>query len=221
MEYELFLIFIGILQLSYQNQDFYHKRYDKDDNARQVPHRILQIMTSYHEEATQRIHNLNHMRFMYEESPHYEMGYIMGEIVERYRRMVETAKAPMEFRSHGVFATIKRTELVEKLYFETYHLIEMMNEIPRKYQSKTEFVQLVPDKTLDLKQIYKAQERLKMIEQQQELERKKRMKILKKIRDAMNKGGGDKGYYDDPSKFKKVYNRLWPLDYGWEIDEMW
>ena len=75
-------IFTGVYE-SKQYQLHNPKKFNTTWNAEESHKRVAQLMRSYYEEATSRITYLNPIRFMYEESPYYEMGYIMGEIIER------------------------------------------------------------------------------------------------------------------------------------------
>ncbi|XP_069364619.1 uncharacterized protein [Maniola hyperantus] len=134
------------------------------------------------------------------------MGYVMSEILERYRQMVGLAQREEKFKMDSLFETIKHTELIQKLFFEIFHLVNMFHEISKKYSH-------APSEEDQIKKIL---ERQKEIDSIRKIEKKKRMKQLKKDREMFKKQGKvmDK-------KDRKPGNRWWPIDYGWEVDYQW
>ncbi|KAL4708893.1 hypothetical protein ACJJTC_001692 [Scirpophaga incertulas] len=197
------------VRLSFCSSKRFTNKYRLDHAARLIPDRMLRLMEEYQEDAWRRMQELNELRFTYEETPQYELGYITGEIFERYRKMVETVKRPMQMKSYSLFDHIKRTELNQNLYFEVYHLVNMAHEILRKYQQSSKLHQdIQPDFENPI--IYKKQ----VAENEREKNRIKMDKIAKKknskVMDRFKK-----------EKKKKVYNNWWPNDYGWEIDYYW
>ncbi|KAG6463140.1 hypothetical protein O3G_MSEX013692 [Manduca sexta] len=180
-----------------------------------VPNRLLEIMMTYYIDADKRTIEMNRMRFMFEESPYYEQGYVMGEIIERYKKMVEHVKRPMESKADSVFATLKRTELIQKLYFEIFHLVNMAHEIPKKYSYMEEFREMLTQ--VDLDELLRHEQWIKDNERQRKLNMKFEKKRMQQMRELFLKAK-IKSY--SPVQQKK-YNKWWPIDYGWEIDYYW
>ncbi|CAH0698305.1 unnamed protein product [Spodoptera exigua] len=229
-------------------QDFYYKKYQEDKNAQDAPDRIINLMRSYYEENHARIAALNPLRFMYEESPYYEQGYVISEILERYRKMVETVQRPFKYKSDSFFVILKRVELTQKLYFEIYHLARMMHETPRKWKSVPEFREteqlpmsknkkggsatLLSDDEAqgpsaeDLAKINEFKEAIGAAEKKRQLEKKRKRKLNKKIRELIlqkaEKYPNMKFNYSEWFKhLERKYNEKWPIDYGWEIEDDW
>nr|XP_049695894.1 uncharacterized protein LOC126054364 [Helicoverpa armigera] len=210
-----------ILCLSYTHaeQEIRKEKFDTWSNAGKAPTRLVELMRSYYEEANQRIAGMNNMRFMYEESPFYEQGYVMHEIIDRYRRLVEHAKTPVKYKSYSVIDTFKRVEFVQKLYFELYHLVRIMHEVPLKWLYTEEFMDkgAKKDAADGGDELENAELNMKRMEEMRAKARKKRKKMYAYEREMYLKGLS-KSY---TWKKKRAYNKIWPVDYGWEIDHSW
>ncbi|XP_035457396.1 uncharacterized protein LOC118281059 [Spodoptera frugiperda] len=227
-------------------QDYWLEKYHDAKNADEAPTRILQLMRSYYEENHARITALNPMRFMYEESPYYEQGYVISELLERYRKLVEMSQRVFTFNSDTFFDSIKRVEWAQRLYFEIYHLVRMMHEVPKKWRHHPEFsiteqirpegmdtasISGVPIKGEEKEGGPSAKEKafldgmkntLDNMAKKREKNRKKKRKIYKQIREAFLANLTDKMDYSQIYKhMEKKYNTQWPIDYGWEIDYEW
>ena len=113
-----------------------------------------------------------------------------------------------------LFDIIKSTELIQKLFLEIYHLVNMFHEIARKYSHMPEFHIKSEQSTQDLENALK-----RILENQRNMERetKKKMKEWKKQWQLYMKGLT----LMRPSPKPKPKNRWWPIDYGWEIDYYW
>ncbi|KAF9405208.1 hypothetical protein HW555_013957, partial [Spodoptera exigua] len=210
-------------------QDFYYKKYQEDKNAQDAPDRIINLMRSYYEENHARIAALNPLRFM-------------------YRKMVETVQRPFKYKSDSFFVILKRVELTQKLYFEIYHLARMMHETPRKWKSVPEFREteqlpmsknkkggsatLLSDDEAqgpsaeDLAKINEFKEAIGAAEKKRQLEKKRKRKLNKKIRELIlqkaEKYPNMKFNYSEWFKhLERKYNEKWPIDYGWEIEDDW
>ncbi|XP_026748109.1 uncharacterized protein LOC113509043 isoform X2 [Trichoplusia ni] len=201
---------------AFPSQTHYSNKYKSHSNSLHAPHRLLEIMAIYTEEARQRTKEMNEMRFMYEESPQYEQGYVMSEIIERFRKVVEHTKRPIEFHSDNFFNTLKRTELIQVLYFEIYHLVRMMHEIPVKYDAEEEFTKKEKKKPTK-QELYDTKKSIEEMQKRREREKRKRRKLNAKLREAFDRGMALSKY----GKKRDPYNKWWPVDYGWEIDHWW
>ncbi|KAJ8706499.1 hypothetical protein PYW07_012577 [Mythimna separata] len=230
------LAFLLCVYLTQEAQEYNMWRYHIEENYKHTARRLLELMRSYYEEANARLTQLNEMRFMYEESPYYEMGYITGEIIERYRKVLEMAQRPVRFKFYLVPDTLKTVEYVQKLYFELYHLVRMMHETPRKWANDTEFSNIEKVAGYEQLSVVKTEEELKMAElgemglkellstmrniadtqRRREKEKKRQRKKFEKLRQAYMLG-----LVNDMKMKSKVYNNKWPRDYGWEIEYYW
>ncbi|KAJ8704976.1 hypothetical protein PYW08_012296 [Mythimna loreyi] len=230
------LVLLLCIYESLPYQDHNRWRYYTRENHKATVGRVLELMRSYYEEANSRLSQLNDMRFMYEESPYYEMGYIIGEIIERYRKVVEMAQRPVRFKFYAVPDTVRTVEHMQKLYFELYHLVRMMHETPRKWRNETEFrniemvagpellttikteeeIQLESLGEMGLKELLSTQRNLAENQRRREKEKKRQRKKFEKLRQAYMLG-----LVNDMKMKGKSYNKHWPLDYGWEIDYVW
>ncbi|XP_063836162.1 uncharacterized protein LOC135085305 [Ostrinia nubilalis] len=207
------LIIFCTMRLCWPLQYRYWNKYHIWDTTLKVPAALINVMKTYHQNARVRSTELNEMRFMYEESPHYEEGYVMSELVDRYKKMVYHVKHPMEHQSDNVFETLRHLELVEHLGQEIYHLSHMIHEIPRKYRQIPEFANL--EKEIDMAKVQEEMKNLKEQERLQKREKKKAAKVLKKLRELAMAQGQKVNYPP------KIRNKWWPIDYGWEIDYYW
>ncbi|CAH0730921.1 unnamed protein product, partial [Brenthis ino] len=172
-------------------------------------------MIGYNNRGTQKVNSVLKIRAKYEVSPHFEVGYIVSEILERYRKMVGLIQHLYEFPSDVVFDVIKTTELVQKLFLEIYHLVNTVNEIPRKYSHMEEFHVQNPSVSRD--ELKNSQKNFERLQRERQRQRKKKQKEMKKQRELFLKGQGNRV----PQKPKKPPNKWWPIDYGWEIDYQW
>ncbi|XP_060806804.1 uncharacterized protein LOC132903195 [Amyelois transitella] len=171
------------------------------------------LMQTMHREGRIRHQALNQVRFYYEKSPHYEMGYLMGEIIERYRKMVNHARRRHTWRSTHVHWLVKRIQTIQHLYFEIVHLCGMMHEIQLKYRSVMEFADMTSKVPY-----YKMQEMQHKIRQELKKKELERQKAQKKILKNRIKAAKKEGYWEKfvlPPKKKGP----WPHDYGWDIGE--
>lgn len=128
--------------------------------------------------------------------------------------MVGHVKKPIDYTSDVLFDAIKQTELIQKLFLEIYHLVNMVNEIPRKYSHMPEFTH---HDTLDTSMIIEAQNKLEENQKRREKEKRKKLKEMKKERELYMKGE----IKEMKPIAKKPRNKWWPIDYGWEIDYYW
>lgn len=118
------------------------------------------------------------------------------------------------FRSNTFYDNIERCELIQKLYFEIYHLVNMLHEIPPKYKHQEEFLIKKP---MDASSYHDAQKSMYDANDRRKKEAKDLKKLLKKRREMIQKGLAV--YVEKPKGVKRVpYNLHWPLDYGWDID---
>ncbi|CAK1553235.1 unnamed protein product [Leptosia nina] len=181
-------------------------------------------MRTYSEETRIRVAEINPIRSYYETSAQFEMGYVMSEILERYRKLVENLKGPHEKsqRSDQLNYVIKRCEYVQKLYFEIFHLCNMFHEIEKKWELQLKLEAKGPEDALEEGEDLDMDERLRRIElsiekakRARERERKRRLKERKNLEKMGNiaERFGKKDY--------RPVNKWWPLDYGWEIDYYW
>uniref|UniRef100_A0A2A4JME4 Uncharacterized protein n=1 Tax=Heliothis virescens TaxID=7102 RepID=A0A2A4JME4_HELVI len=200
-------------------QDYNANKFNPMSTAAKAPTRLLELMRSYYEEANVRIAAMNEQRFMYEESPFYEQGYLMHEIIERFRKLVEHAKFPTKHNHTTVMDTLDRCEKAQKLYFEIYHLVRMMHETPLKWRYLPEFRDTgrKPNASDGLAELYAAQLQIQRMHERRERERRKRKKKYALLRNLYLKGLSQ----DYSGKKKQRPNRHWPLDYGWEVDFNW
>ncbi|XP_022833498.1 uncharacterized protein LOC111361353 isoform X1 [Spodoptera litura] len=243
LKFIVFLYYIGKAQTK---QTYYWQKYYEEKNANEAPTRILQLMRSYYEENHARVAALNPMRFMYEESPYYEQGYVVSELLERYRKLVETSQRVFTYNSDTFYHTLKRVEWAQRLYFEIYHLVRMMHETPKKWQIEPEFfiteqirpkgmesaalskVQIKGEENTDgpsqedLERLKSFQNVLDVMAKKREKNKKMKRKIYKQIRETfLTNVTGKMNYSDIYKHMQKKYNVQWPIDYGWEIDYEW
>ncbi|CAG4969713.1 unnamed protein product [Colias eurytheme] len=189
--------------------------YDEWWHSNKVFDRLLINMRTYAEETNVRYARMTPMRANYEKSAHFEMGYLMSEILERYRKMVHSLKGPADpkARHNSLFITIKRLEFVQKLFLEIYHLVNMMHEINRKYKNLLLQESAIMGGETDLTEVNRA---LEQIEYNRKLQAKKRKKQMQKMQRQKKYG-----YIEINFPSPKGNNKWWPLDYGWEIDYYW
>ncbi|XP_046975981.1 uncharacterized protein LOC124542092 [Vanessa cardui] len=185
------------------------------ETAKEFPKRLAQLIVNYNERGAAKIDEILPIRAKYELSPHFETGYVVSEILERYRKMVIHVLKPMEYISDVLFETLVHTELVQKLFLEIYHLVNMVHEIAAKY--KASYVKKSSDKhqydrSVVVEHNFRVQENARL----RERDRKKRLKQLNKERKLYLKGLSLFG----PRTTKKP-SKWWPIDYGWEIDYYW
>ncbi|CAG9790603.1 unnamed protein product [Diatraea saccharalis] len=148
------------------------------------------------------------------------------------------------YHTDTVFDTLKRVELVQKLYFEIYHLVNMVHEINRKYKYVPESkLKLIGKKEKVAKGVVTKEpgqfgdqqnyvnpdmpvlslEGLSYLDQKEVMKQnEKRKKKEKKKRESfMSKLAVIKEQANNRKPIKKIYNKFWPKDYGWEIDYYW
>ncbi|KAJ2942314.1 hypothetical protein O0L34_g15862 [Tuta absoluta] len=125
------------LQLCNANLDWW----SKDQLSKMNRRRMLQLQSQMITDLERRIHEINPIRFMYEESPHYEIGYVLAEIMERYRKMVDTVNRVNNVPD-AIFHTLRILQQQQNYYQEGYNLVCMLHEIPRKYGHIKEFQSL-------------------------------------------------------------------------------
>ncbi|XP_050360339.1 uncharacterized protein LOC126780115 [Nymphalis io] len=191
----------------------YTERRSDRENAKQLPQRINQLIINYNERGVLKINEIIDIRAKYEVSPHFELGYVVSEILERYRKMVLLVIKPIDYISDVVLETLKHTELIQSLFLEIYHLVQMLHEIMRKYKTFKEFSDKMQyDRTV----IDEYNKKLKMNQLEREKERKRKIKEMKKRTKLFMKG-----IINIAPPKTKPKNKWWPIDYGWEIDYYW
>ncbi|XP_049884368.1 uncharacterized protein LOC126379595 [Pectinophora gossypiella] len=195
--------------------------YDPWLSSRNARKRVLIMARAITEESRHRVNRMKPFRFMYEESPYYEAGYVFGEIMERYRKMVEIIKKVRNIEDI-FFHTLYHLDTAQSMYFEIFHLVGMMHEIPRKWADDPQFADLrfyhdtgtkpedtgeTPEEQWDrwknLLDIYKERKR----------QRKQEMKMWRKHRQL------EEIYkqYETSLSERKPKNDRWPMDYGFEM----
>ncbi|CAF4942538.1 unnamed protein product [Pieris macdunnoughi] len=179
-------------------------------------------MRTYSEEAKSRIGEMNTIRAYYDVTALFEMGYVVSELLERYRKMVLQIKGPYEERenSPGVAFATKRCEYVQKLFFEIFQLCNMVHEIEKKWSES-----LIRERkriTGEDGEGIDGEERRKRIEAAIANSRAARLKEIKKRR-KWRKQKDKFGLIANVqgNKDRRPKNKWWPLDYGWEIDYYW
>ncbi|CAH4033192.1 unnamed protein product [Pieris brassicae] len=178
-------------------------------------------MRTYSEEAKNRIGEMNTIRAYYEVNALFEMGYVVSELLERYRKMVAQIKGPYEEHenSPGVAFATKRCEYVQKLFFEIFHLCNIVHEIEKKWaESLNREKRRITgeDDGMD------GDEKRRIIEAAIASSRAARLREMKKRR-KWRKQKDKFGLIANliKKKDRRPQNKWWPLDYGWEIDYYW
>ncbi|KAJ0184008.1 hypothetical protein K1T71_000431 [Dendrolimus kikuchii] len=197
-------------------QDIDYSIYKSTHQERIFSKQILALMKNYVDDAQKRTNLLRKERLMFEESPQYEIGYLMSEVIERYRRAVEHTKMNVQYKSTYPFDALRKLQHVEIAYYEGYHLVQMMHEIVRKYWYEDEFDQSRPSKPRGKRETQvglpapNIKEMLENIKKREKQRKKEMKKFYKKNRGQNN-----------TVTRKKIYNKYWPIDYGWELQYDW
>ncbi|XP_041983595.1 uncharacterized protein LOC121736461 isoform X1 [Aricia agestis] len=174
--------------------------------------RMVRLMMDYAHKAKVAIDEVNPLRAEHEVSPHFELGYVMSELLDKYRKMVETARHPLDFNSDTVIDTLRATELVQRLFFEIYHLVNIIHEIPKKYGRMPEFS---GHGGYDPTKIAETEKRIARLERER---RRRKRKWLKEMLNMQALGQLAQIAHRKPVR---PGNKWWPIDYGWEIDYYW
>ncbi|CAG9577653.1 unnamed protein product [Danaus chrysippus] len=171
---------------------------------------MVDLMWNYIQRTKERIDAATYIRIRYEETPHFELGYVVGEVLERYKKMVWNIKRPMIFKSDAVFDIMKRLEMVQNIFLDILHLTYMINEISKKYAYLSQSTGPgAGNYTEDFEDMENKRKLLLWMQ-------KKRQKEMKKIRNMIFKGE-----VQFTQSTRKKPKKMWPLDYGWEIDYKW
>lgn len=109
----------------------------------------------------------------------------------------------VDYKTNTVYDNLERTEQIQKLYFEIYHLVNMIHEIPQEKLSSSSLTKFVL-----------SQAEIDDLEDRRQRERKRE---LKKRRELLLKGLLAT-VTPRPGAKRVPYNKHWPLDYGWEIN---
>ncbi|XP_053616932.1 uncharacterized protein LOC128679020 isoform X2 [Plodia interpunctella] len=205
------------IAVSRQWQQFKPQIYKQEYNSDEIYNRLITVMQTIHREGRMRHENLDLIRFFYEKTPYYEMGYVMGEIIERYRKMVTHVRRRHNWKSTHVHYMIRKVQTIQHLYFEIFHLCGMMHEIDLKYSNIKQFANIHAE--LSMKDMAKLQQE---IDQEVLNKEKARKKALKKDLKQRKKLALQMNAWPKWQKNKTVEKSFWhPYQYGWDYGIIW
>lgn len=131
--------------------------------------------------------------------------------------MVELFKYAHTNKNNDINFALFSVEWVQKLFFEVFHMVNMIHEVPRKYVDQKEFtVEDKKQKKMGDAQYLEALERMEKYRREREKRKRDMMKFMQKSKNLSELG--NMGFTRKPAK---PMNKWWPINYGWEIEDQW
>ncbi|XP_048003018.1 uncharacterized protein LOC125239452 [Leguminivora glycinivorella] len=229
----LLILFLDFLvQLAWAQgtwNDFFDQKTNSLDDVRHIQ-RLGELMQSFLTRADVRWKELIpiHTRLIEtsrDQPRAFEKGYIMGDIVECYRKAVVFTHKQLVSSRYVESERIRYMTFVQHAYIKMYHLTHMMHEVDPKFKADN-----TGQISLDyLNRMFQSRSpshyntsgfeytnELNAIREARVKERRKKVIQEKKIRqwevDTLNKV--------HPGTIKTTTN-WWPIAYGWDIDYYW